>query len=104
MRYVFIYGTLRAGEINDIGVAAARHGIAAPQFIGRAAVAGRLYDFGDYPGLVQDEAAGLVRGDVYAIEDALVPVMTGLVQIAGWMDERMQERQDGALARSRPAE
>ena len=27
MRYVFVYGTLRNGEVNDIGHAAARHGL-----------------------------------------------------------------------------
>ncbi|PMS23970.1 gamma-glutamylcyclotransferase [Trinickia dabaoshanensis] len=75
MKHVFVYGTLRAGEINDIGAAAARNGISTPRLVGRAAVTGRLYDLGDYPGLVQDEAAGPVRGDVYEIDDALVPVL-----------------------------
>lgn len=75
MRYVFVYGTLRAGEVNDIGLAAARHGINAPRLIARAAVAGRLYDFGNWPGLVPDESAGPVRGDVYEIDDALIPVL-----------------------------
>ncbi len=75
MRYVFVYGTLRAGEINDIGLAAARHGMSAPRLIGPVAVAGRLYDLGDYPGLVRDDAAGPVRGDVYEIDEALVPVL-----------------------------
>lgn len=92
MKYVFIYGTLRAGEINDIGGAAARHGIAAPQFVGRAAVAGRLYDFGDYPGLVQDEAAGPVRGDVYAIEDALVPVLDAIEGVQAGVDSLFKSR------------
>lgn len=92
MRYVFIYGTLRAGEINDIGQAAARHGIAAPRLIGRAAVAGRLYDFGDYPGLVQDETAGLVRGDVYEIEDDLVPVLDDIEGVRPGIDSLFKSR------------
>jgi gamma-glutamylcyclotransferase (GGCT)/AIG2-like uncharacterized protein YtfP len=75
MQYVFVYGTLRAGEVNDINRAAERHGIAPPQCIGAAHVNGLLFDFGAYPGLVIDEEAGLVRGDVYRIEDALVPVL-----------------------------
>lgn len=78
MKYVFVYGTLRAGEINDINVAAARHAIAQPRLVGQTAVAGRLFDFGRYPGMVADaKGAGgaAVVGDVYEIDDALVPVL-----------------------------
>jgi gamma-glutamylcyclotransferase (GGCT)/AIG2-like uncharacterized protein YtfP len=46
MQKVFVYGTLRAGEINDISEAAARHDIAEPTLIGTATVRGRLFDFG----------------------------------------------------------
>jgi gamma-glutamylcyclotransferase (GGCT)/AIG2-like uncharacterized protein YtfP len=81
MQYVFVYGTLRAGEINDIGRAAARHGITEPRFIGAAAVRGRLYDFGGYPGLVLDEAEPTVRGDVYQIDSALVPVLDEIEEV-----------------------
>jgi gamma-glutamylcyclotransferase (GGCT)/AIG2-like uncharacterized protein YtfP len=81
MQYVFVYGTLRAGEINDIGRAAARHGIAEPRFIGAAAVSGRLYDFGSYPGLVLDEVASPVRGDVYQVDSALVPVLDEIEEV-----------------------
>ena len=75
MQYVFVYGTLRAGEVNDINAAAQRHAIAAPIRIGAAHVAGRLYDFGSYPGLVLDDVGTPIHGDVYQIEDALVPVL-----------------------------
>ena len=75
MQYVFVYGTLRAGEVNDINRAAARHGIATPRMDRRGARAGRLFDFGTYPGLVIDEEGAPIRGDVYRIEDALVPVL-----------------------------
>jgi gamma-glutamylcyclotransferase (GGCT)/AIG2-like uncharacterized protein YtfP len=93
MRYVFVYGTLRAGEINDIGVAAARNGIAAPRLVGGAAVAGRLYDFGEYPGLVQDETASPVRGDVYEIDDALVPVLDKIEGVAPGVDSLFKSRE-----------
>ncbi len=102
MRYVFIYGTLRAGEINDIGQAAARHAIAAPRFIGRAAVAGRLYDFGEYPGLVPDEEAGLVRGDVYEIEDALVPVLDDIEGVHPGVDSLFKSRAITVAVAGRP--
>ncbi|SAK70488.1 gamma-glutamyl cyclotransferase [Caballeronia catudaia] len=75
MQYVFVYGTLRAGEVNDIRHAAERHAIATPDWIGAAHVRGRLFDFGTYPGLVIDEEGVPIRGDVYRIEDALVPVL-----------------------------
>ena len=78
MQYVFIYGTLRAGEINDISRAAERHGIAAPEFVGVSEINGRLYDFGQYPGLVLDATAGPVLGDVYRIDEALIPVLDGI--------------------------
>ncbi|WP_277188823.1 gamma-glutamylcyclotransferase [Caballeronia sp. BR00000012568055] len=75
MQHVFVYGTLRAGEINDINCAAERHGIASPERIGAAYVNGLLFDFGNYPGLVLDEAGARILGDVYRIDDALVPVL-----------------------------
>ncbi|WP_133648453.1 gamma-glutamylcyclotransferase family protein [Paraburkholderia flava] len=75
MQKVFVYGTLRAGEVNDIGAAAARHDIAAPTLLGEASVRGRLFDFGSYPGLVIDGGGVPVRGDVYEVDDALVAVL-----------------------------
>lgn len=93
MRHVFIYGTLRAGEINDIGVAAARHGIKAPRLIGRAHVSGRLYDFGEYPGLVPDDRADPVRGDVYEIDDALAPVLDEIEGVSAGVDSLFKSRE-----------
>ncbi len=72
--HVFVYGTLRAGEINDMMRAAARHGLAAPAYVGTSTLGGRLYDFGSYPGMVLD-AASSVTGDVYRIPAALIPVL-----------------------------
>lgn len=81
MPQVFVYGTLRAGEANDILLAAQRHGIAAPTLIGVGTIAGHLYDFGNYPGLVLDRAGGPVLGDIYEIADALVPVLDEIEEI-----------------------
>ncbi|AOJ09557.1 gamma-glutamylcyclotransferase family protein [Burkholderia mayonis] len=81
MRYVFCYGTLRAGEINDIGRAAAKHGIAAPMLLGAVAVSGRLYDFGNYPGMVAESGRDLVWGDIYAIDEALVSVLDEIEEV-----------------------
>uniref|UniRef100_UPI0039F134BD gamma-glutamylcyclotransferase family protein n=1 Tax=Bordetella sputigena TaxID=1416810 RepID=UPI0039F134BD len=76
--YVFVYGTLRRGEINDLAVAAARAGLPAPEYVGTAAVAGRLYDFGDWPGLLPDPDGQLVTGDVYRIDPGLLPMMDAI--------------------------
>ncbi len=79
--YAFVYGTLRAGEANDLRVAAARRGIPEPELLGTAALHGRLYDFGAYPGLVLDPAGIAVRGDVYRIDAALVPVLDEIEEV-----------------------
>ena len=66
-RHVFVYGTLRRGEINDINRQSAAP---SPVFVGEASLAGTLYDLGAYPGLVLG-GAGRVQGEVYAISPAL---------------------------------
>jgi gamma-glutamylcyclotransferase (GGCT)/AIG2-like uncharacterized protein YtfP len=93
MSYVFVYGTLREGEINDIRRAAARHGIVAPKRLGAATVTGRLYDFGRYPGLVPDASATPVRGDVYEIDAALVPVLDEIEEIYPGVDGLFRQAQ-----------
>ncbi|WP_175704495.1 gamma-glutamylcyclotransferase family protein [Burkholderia ambifaria] len=87
MRYVFVYGTLRAGEANDIGHAAARHGIAAPTLLGAAALPGELYDFGTYPGMIAGPASeSLVWGDVYEIDEQLMPVLDEIERVYPGVD------------------
>jgi gamma-glutamylcyclotransferase (GGCT)/AIG2-like uncharacterized protein YtfP len=81
MQHVFVYGTLRAGEANDIHRAARRHDIAEPVLMGRGHTPGRLYDFGSYPGLVLDPGAGPVRGDVYRVDAALIPVLDEIEEV-----------------------
>ena len=93
MQNVFIYGTLRAGEVNDITEAAARHHVARPVLLGRAAVRGRLFDFGSYPGLVVDPAGVPVQGDVYEIDDELVAVLDEIEQVYPGVDGRFLPRE-----------
>ncbi|WP_179405273.1 gamma-glutamylcyclotransferase family protein [Burkholderia guangdongensis] len=90
MRHVFVYGTLRAGEINDIGRAAARHGIAAPVLLGSVALAGELYDFGICPGMIAGAGGGRVWGDLYAIDDRLVPVLDEIERVYPGVDTLYQ--------------
>ena len=48
----FVYGTLRAGEINDLERTASDRGLPAVRRVGAASVPGRLVDFGAWPGLI----------------------------------------------------
>lgn len=73
--YVFLYGTLRAGEINDLAQAAARRGLPAARLVGTASVPGMLVDFGDWPGLIPVADGRRVRGEVYQVQPALVALM-----------------------------
>jgi len=62
---LFVYGTLR------------RHG-ARPieddhrdvRFEETGKVSGKLYDLGDYPGILLSASGGVVRGEIYAVDDA----------------------------------
>lgn len=64
-RHVFVYGTLRRGDVRDITRLQP-----APRFVGMASVAGVLYDLGPYPGVVLG-GQGRVRGEVYVISAEL---------------------------------
>lgn len=74
-RHVFVYGTLRRGDVRDI---TRLH--PAPRFVGMARVAGILYDLGAYPGLVLGGAAW-VHGEVYAISAALERVLDEIEEV-----------------------
>ncbi len=65
IRHVFVYGTLRRGDVRDITRLRPE-----PQFVSMASVAGVLYDLGPYPGMVLG-GTGRVTGEVYAISAGL---------------------------------
>ncbi|MGA2877746.1 MAG: gamma-glutamylcyclotransferase family protein [Bryobacteraceae bacterium] len=73
MDHLFVYGTLRCGSKNKFARMLADGG----QFVGRARVAGRLYDLGRYPGAVpSDEADCWVDGEVWRLDDPqLLPLL-----------------------------
>ena len=64
-RHVFVYGTLRRGDVRDITRLQP-----APVFVGMGNVAGVLYDLGPYPGLLLGGECR-VTGEVYAISAEL---------------------------------
>ncbi|MDQ2137755.1 Bcr/CflA family efflux MFS transporter [Alcaligenaceae bacterium B3P038] len=73
--HVFIYGTLRRGEINDLALVAKGRQLPEPTWVGASEVAGALIDFGDWPGLLAEVPDRRVRGEVYRIDPRLLPVL-----------------------------
>ena len=72
---IFVYGTLRSGEANDITQVARRYGIALPEYAGRASVTSYLHDFGNFPGLALDGRGVNVVGEIYRIAPQLLPIL-----------------------------
>lgn len=64
-RRVFVYGTLRRGQSNDINCK-----LPAPKYLGRARVNGVMYHLGAYPGVVLG-GTRWVQGEVYEVTEAL---------------------------------
>ena len=59
---VFVYGTLRRGGSNHWRMAQAR-------FVAEGVLRGRLYRIDWYPGLITDENAEAVKGEIYRTDD-----------------------------------
>ena len=98
-RHVFVYGTLRRGDVRDIN-----HLQPAPVFVGMASVQGVLYDLGSYPGLLLG-GEGRVTGEVYAISAELEQQLDTIEEVwpqpTGEYNKReveVQLRQSGAQA------
>jgi gamma-glutamylcyclotransferase (GGCT)/AIG2-like uncharacterized protein YtfP len=62
-RNLFVYGTLRRDTKHELFHLLARHA----KFLGEAVVRGKLYDLGDYPGMIYPER-GRVIGEIYAVD------------------------------------
>lgn len=97
-RHVFVYGTLRRGEMNDI------HRLQpAPRFVGMAQVRGTLYDLGAYPGLRLHGDAAVV-GEVYAIDASLEPQLDAIEEIRGRADDEYLKRRLTVVVAQQPLE
>ena len=70
---VFVYGTLRRG-----GLRAMPDVFPGAKFVGGASVRGRLYDLGEYPGLLLGESDSRVVGEVYEVDDATLDRMDAI--------------------------
>jgi gamma-glutamylcyclotransferase (GGCT)/AIG2-like uncharacterized protein YtfP len=64
MNLLFVYGTLRRGEVRHRMLEAGRVLTIIP-----ASVAGQLLDFGDYPGLVRGGNGSRVHGELIEFEN-----------------------------------
>ena len=65
MRYVFVYGTLRRGEANEITQLRPT-----PIWVGYGAIAGTMFHIDSYPGVALGGTTPVV-GEVYGVEPAL---------------------------------
>ena len=74
--HVFVYGTLRQGEVRDINRL-----LPAPRRLGTARVPGVLYHLGEYPGLLLG-AAGTVHGEVYEISAELERLLDEIEEVS----------------------
>jgi|ERR1044071_201107 gamma-glutamylcyclotransferase (GGCT)/AIG2-like uncharacterized protein YtfP len=62
--HIFVYGTLRRDPRHEMFHLLAKYG----RYIGEASVPGRLFDLGEYPGMVWPDDSKKVLGEVYEID------------------------------------
>jgi gamma-glutamylcyclotransferase (GGCT)/AIG2-like uncharacterized protein YtfP len=75
-RYVFVYGTLRRGDANDISKLKP-----APRYIGDTQISGKMYHLGGYPGITLDansDSTNIIIGEVYQITEPLERILDGI--------------------------
>lgn len=82
---VFVYGTLRRGGVRAMPVL-----FADATFIDNAKVHGRLYDFGEYPGLLLDESNSLVLGEVYEVDDGILDKLDEIEEESHYLREQVE--------------
>ena len=96
-RHVFVYGTLRRGDVRDI-----THLQPPPVFVGMASVQGVLYNLGDYPGLLLG-GEGWVTGEVYAITAALEQQLDSIEEVWPQPTGEYNKREVKVQLRQHPA-
>ena len=72
IRHIFVYGTLRKGDSNDITKLTP-----APVYIGNSMIKGNMYHLGGYPGVTLG-GADHIMGEVYAITEPLERLLDGI--------------------------
>jgi gamma-glutamylcyclotransferase (GGCT)/AIG2-like uncharacterized protein YtfP len=85
MTFVFVYGTLKQGGCR-------RHYLNGSHFCGRALTQTgyRLFDLGDYPGLVECSRGGCIEGELYRVSAAGLAVLDVVEGVAeNWFARRV---------------
>ncbi|RYY33831.1 MAG: gamma-glutamylcyclotransferase [Sphingobacteriaceae bacterium] len=65
--YLFVYGTLLTTQ-NKFGLFLAENS----RFVSNAKIKGRLYDIGQYPGIVPDAGGSYAKGKVFELSSEIV--------------------------------
>jgi gamma-glutamylcyclotransferase (GGCT)/AIG2-like uncharacterized protein YtfP len=87
MTFVFVYGTLKRGDC--------RHRfLAGSHFCGPALTRPgyRLYQLGEFPGLVASESGGCIEGELYRVSDAVLALLDDVEAVADSLFERAAVR------------
>ena len=92
MPLLFAYGTLLRGESNH-------HYLKSAKFLGAAATTARftLYDFGDYPAIVEG-GAHPIAGELYEVDEATLARVDELEEVPGYYERREVMLEDGRRA------
>ncbi len=106
-RHVFVYGTLRRGDDNDI-----TRLLPMPYFLGMGVVQGVMYHLGAYPGVVLAQWQSVpsehewrnVVGEVYAVEPELEWVLDEIEEIYPQQKDEYVKRHIGVLVGSERVE
>jgi gamma-glutamylcyclotransferase (GGCT)/AIG2-like uncharacterized protein YtfP len=85
---IFVYGTLRRGEANDIN---RRHATS----LGSGKIRGFLYDLQTCPGVLLSKAGYEVVGEIYEIPAALIPALDELESGCGDFRRRLVQAEVG---------
>lgn len=97
LRHVFVYGTLRRGDDNDINLLRP-----SPHFVGAGRVGGVMYHLGDYPGVWLNDASDYnTVGEVYAIAPELEKVLDEIEMIYPQQHDEYSKRTVIALVGAR---
>lgn len=94
---MFVYGTLRRGDDNDINLLTPT-----PHFVGAGRVGGVMYHLGDYPGVLLNNSLEYnIVGEVYAITPELEKVLDEIEMIYPQQHDEYKKRNVDALVGER---
>lgn len=90
---VFVYGTLRRGGLRAMPAV-----FPGAKLVGTATVRGRLYDLGEYPGLLLGASASRVAGEVYEVDDETLGEMDAVEASDDYRRRRVEVSLDAGVS------